>query len=179
MAGRDRMMSAVEEDQVTSPGSSMVPSRELEVIYRENGSQLARAIYAYSGGRKQVAEDAVAEAFARALASTRELRQPLAWIYRTAFRIATRELERERRPLPSLPDAVPGIDPFEIQDVLQALAQLTHNQRAAVLLHDEEGLTAPEVARLLGMSAATVRVHLFRARKHLRTLLSSEEEDDV
>jgi DNA-directed RNA polymerase specialized sigma24 family protein len=47
-----------------------------------------------------------------------------------------------------------------------------------VLLHDEEGFTGPEVGRLLGMSAATVHVHLFRGRKRLRTLLSTEEDSD-
>jgi DNA-directed RNA polymerase specialized sigma24 family protein len=47
-----------------------------------------------------------------------------------------------------------------------------------VVLHDQEGMSAPEVARMLGMSAATVRVHLFRGRKRLRALLGSEEADD-
>ena len=179
MVGRDGMMHAVEDEGVTPLEASPSQDRDLEALYREKGPQLTRAIYAYSGGRRQVAEDAVAEAFARALGSTAEMRDPLAWIYRTAFRIATRELERERRPLPSVPDAVPGIDPFEIHDVLVALGKLSGHQRAAVLLHDEEGLTAPEVAKLLGMSPATVRVHLFRARKRLRALLSSEEDNDA
>ncbi len=59
---------------------------------------------------------------------------------------------------------------------MKALGTLSTNQHAAVLLHDEEGFTGPEVGRLLGMSAATVRVHLFRGRRRLRTLLGSEEE---
>jgi len=73
---------------------------------------------------------------------------------------------------------VPGLDPAEVQDVLRALGNLSPNQRAAVLLHDEEGFTGPEVGRLLGMSAATVRVHLFRGRRRLRELLGTEEDDD-
>ena len=101
-----------------------------------------------------------------------------AWIYRTAFRLASRELQREKRQPPQPPDPSPGIDPFDVQEILAALARLSPNQRAAVLLHDEEGFTGPEVGRLLGMSAATVRVHLFRGRKHLRALLSTEEDSD-
>jgi RNA polymerase sigma factor (sigma-70 family) len=159
--------------------STATPHHDVEAIYRESGPALARALYAYSGGRRHLAEDAVAEAFARAIEHATEIRSPLPWIYKTAFRLATRELERERRPMPAEPDPVPGIDPFDVHDVLAALATLTYNQRAAVLLHDEEGMTAPEVARLLGMSAATVRVHLFRARRRLRELLASEEESDV
>ncbi len=65
-----------------------------------------------------------------------------------------------------------------MHEILAALATLSPKQRAAVLLHDQEGFTSPEAAKLLGMSAATVRVHLFRGRKHLRTLLTPQEDLD-
>lgn len=149
---------------------------EFEQLYRDAGPQLWRAIYGFVGGRRQVAEDAVAEAFARAIEHADEIRSPLPWLYRTAFRLAVRELQREKRRPPQLPEPAPGVDPAEVQDVLKALAALSTNQRAAVLLHDEEGFTGPEVGRMLGMSAATVRVHLFRGRRRLRVLLGSEEE---
>lgn len=152
--------------------------RDLELLYRDAAPQLWRAIYGFAGGRRHLAEDAVAEAFARALEHERHIREPLAWIYRTAFRIASRELQREKRPLPVMPDPVPGIDPGEIQDVIRALAALSPNQRAAVVLHDQEGFTGPEVGRLLGMSAATARVHMFRGRRRLRELLGDEEDFD-
>jgi RNA polymerase sigma-70 factor (ECF subfamily) len=151
---------------------------DLERLYLDAGPQLWRAIYGFVGGRRQVAEDAVAEAFARAIEHADEIRSPLPWLYRTAFRLALRELQRERRLPPELPEPAPGIDPVEVQDVLEALGSLSPNQRAAVLLHDLEGFTSPEAGRLLGMSAATVRVHLFRGRRRLRALLGSEEDDD-
>ena len=153
-------------------------AKDLEALFRDAGPELWRAIYGFTGGRRQLAEDAVAEAFARAIEHADGIREPLAWIYKTAFRLATRELQRERRQPPRLPDPAPGIDPFDVQEILGALAHLSPNQRAAVLLHDEEGFTGPEVGRLLGMSAATVRVHLFRGRKRLRALLSTEEDSD-
>jgi len=149
-----------------------------EQLYRDSGPALWRAVYGFAGGRRQIAEDAVAEAFARAIEHADEIRSPLPWLYRTAFRLAVRELKRERRQPPALPDPVPGIDPGEVHDVLRALGELSTNQRAAILLHDEEGFTGPEVGRLLGMSAATVRVHLFRGRRRLRALLGTEEESD-
>jgi RNA polymerase sigma factor (sigma-70 family) len=151
---------------------------DLEALFRDAGPELWRAIYGFTGGRRQLAEDAVAEAFARAIEHSDGIRDPLAWIYRTAFRLASRELQREKRQPPRSPDPSPGIDPFAVQEILTALARLSPNQRAAVLLHDEEGFTGPEVGRLLGMSAATVRVHLFRGRKRLRALLSTEEDSD-
>jgi len=151
---------------------------DLEHLYREAAPALWRAIYGFSGGRRDVAEDAVAEAFARAIEHLDRIREPVPWIYRTAFRIASRELQREKRLPPPAPDPVPGLDPGEIQDVIRALAILSPNQRAAVLLYDLEGFTGLEVARLLGMSSATVRVHLFRGRRRLRELLGAEEDDD-
>jgi RNA polymerase sigma-70 factor (ECF subfamily) len=151
---------------------------DLEQVFRESAPQLWRAIYGFAGGRRDVAEDAVAEAFARAIEHRDRIRDPVAWIYRTAFRIASRELKRERRPMPTAPDPVPGVDPGEVQDVIRALARLSPNQRAAVLLSDLEGLPAREVATLLGVSAATVRVHRFRGRHRLRELLGTEEVDD-
>ena len=149
-----------------------------EKLYRDSGPALWRAIYGFAGGRRQIAEDAVAEAFARAIEHADEIRSPLPWLYRTAFRLAVRELQRERRLPPVMPDAVPGIDPGEVHDVLRALGELSTNQRAAILLHDEEGFTGPEIGRLLGISAATVRVHLFRGRRRLRALLGPEVEND-
>ena len=153
-------------------------AHDLEALFRDAGPELWRAIYGFTGGRRQLAEDAVAEAFALAIEHADGIREPLAWIYKTAFRLATRELQREKRRPPQLPDPVPGVDPFDVQEILGALARLSPNQRAAVLLHDEEGFSGPEVGRLLGMSAATVRVHLFRGRKRLRALLSTEEDSD-
>jgi len=152
--------------------------RDIERLYRESAPQLWRSIYGFAGGRRHLAEDAVAEAFARAIERRNEIRDPLAWIYRTAFRIASRELQQERRGRPPSPDPVPGIDPADVQDVLSALWTLSPNQRAAVVLHDQEGFTAPEVGRLIGISAATVRVHLFRARRRLREALGGEEDRD-
>jgi RNA polymerase sigma-70 factor (ECF subfamily) len=151
---------------------------DLGLLYRDAGPQLWRAIYSFAGGRRDVADDAVAEAFARALERSASIREPLAWIYRTAFRIASHELRRERRPVPSTPDPVPGLEPGELHDVLRALATLSANQRASVLLHDSEGFTSAEIGRMLGISAATARVHAFRARRRLRELLGTREDAD-
>ncbi len=151
---------------------------DLELVYRESAPALWRALYGFTGGRRHLAEDAVAEAFARALEHTDGIRAPVPWIYRTAFRIATRELRNERRTPPPPPDPVPGIEPSDVEEILRAVATLSANQRAAVLLHDQEGFSAAEVGTLLGIAAATVRVHLFRGRKRLRDLLGTEEDHD-
>jgi len=45
-----------------------------------------------------------------------------------------------------------------------------------VVLCELEGLTAVEVARVMGCEAVTVRQHVFRAKKRLRELLASYVE---
>ena len=53
-----------------------------------------------------------------------------------------------------------------------AVDQLPDRQRAVVVLSQFQGHTTREVSKVLGLSEATVRVHLFRAIRSLRKLLS-------
>lgn len=60
-------------------------------------------------------------------------------------------------------------------DLVRALAHLSPNQRAVAILRLYADLPSSEVARILGIGPATVRVHLSQARRRLRALL--EETD--
>lgn len=53
----------------------------------------------------------------------------------------------------------------------RALAKLPERQRSIFMLSHYEGCTSREVGTLLGLNESTVRVHLFRAIRKLRTLL--------
>jgi RNA polymerase sigma-70 factor (ECF subfamily) len=55
--------------------------------------------------------------------------------------------------------------------VQQYLADLPDDYRAVVFLQDMHGLTGPEIAETLGVSLATVKIRLHRARKRLRAAL--------
>ena len=55
--------------------------------------------------------------------------------------------------------------------VQQYIAQLSDSYRAVILLHDTQGLTNPEIAEMLDLSLATVKIRLHRARKRLREAL--------
>ena len=153
-------------------GTPTVPSvsegRDYERLFQDSAPALWRALYGFAGGRRQVAEDALAEAFARAIERGSRVRDPLPYIYRTAFRLASAELQLEKRRGVLAPDLV---------DLIRALEALPARQRAAVILHDEEGYSAVEVGHLLGIAAPTVRVHLHRGRQRLRTLLGTEEDE--
>jgi RNA polymerase sigma-70 factor (ECF subfamily) len=147
-------------------------------VFRETGPHLWRALYAFAGGRRQIAEEAMAEAFARAM-EHRGIRDPAAWIYRTAFRIAREELERERRPTQQVGGDGLEQPPPDLRGLLDALRQLSPNQCAAVVLRYEADLPVREIAHRMGLSAPTVRVHLHRARARLRELLTAEGQEHV
>ena len=157
----------------------MHDAHDYDAIWRGSGATLWRAIYAYSGGRRTIADDAVAEAFARALAYRRLIREPLPWLYRTAFRIAAADLREERRRGAGGEVDAAVEPPGEPVDVTRALRELSPSQRAAVVLHHVEDLAVKDVARLMGTSVAAVNIHLFRGRGRLRELLGTEEVDDA
>lgn len=143
-------------------------SREaIERVYRDHGAQLWRGVYAYSGGRAEIADDAVAEAFARALANGAEIRSPLAWLYYVAFRQASTRLRDERRE-ERLSDAPEPADDSPARDALAALAPLTPQQRAIVFLFYYADLSIADIAQAAGSSRVAVRVQLHRARESLR-----------
>ena len=106
------------------------PTEDLERLYREHGDRLWRAVFVWSGDR-QVADDAVAEAFTQALRQGEALRDPMAWIWRVAFRLAAGELKdrgRRRREQEESSYEPPG----PATEVVEALRRISPKQRAAV-----------------------------------------------
>ena len=82
-----------------------------------------------------------------------------------ARRTAVRRTLTPAPPEPGMPD--PALDAA----VRDAVLALPVRQRAVVVLHEIEGRTLAEVARLLGIAAVTARWHLHAARKTLREVL--------
>ena len=155
----------------------METAHDYDTIWRESGATLWRSVYAYAGGQREVADDAVAEAFARAMARDGEVRDPLAYLYRIAFRVASAELTRRKREEADVPEQQVA-DPNQngTTDLFGALRTLSPAQRAAVYLHYRVDLPVREVAHLTGMSTAAVKVHLMRGRRRLRELLGTEDD---
>ena len=92
----------------------------------------------------------------------------------------------QRAEAPGEPDPVeqapaPRTDPLEHVDaerrmsrVWELVEELSPQQRAAVTLQCREGLATKEIAVVLKLSEATVRVHLHRALSTLRKRLGDE-----
>lgn len=149
----------------------MSPDADLEAVYREEGGKLWWALLAYSGDR-DVASDAVAEAFAQALARGSAIRSPSAWIWKAAFRIAGGDLKQRRRVEAGASEQ--AYEMPEPSDVLIALSRLSERQRAAIVLHYYAGYSLKEIAQILGSAKPTIGVHLTRGRRRLRELLEDQ-----
>ena len=65
-------------------------------------------------------------------------------------------------------------DPIERLDLLAALRALSPRERALLWLTCAEGYEHRDVARMMGMAHASVRVLLFRARRKLARLMERE-----
>ena len=148
---------------------------DLERLYREHGDRLWRAVLAYAGDRR-IADDAVAEAFTQALRRGSELRDPLAWVWRVAFRVAAGEL-KERSRIVGEPMERGYEDPEGATDVIEALRRLSPKQRGAIVLHHYAGYPVREVASILDSTAPAVRVHLSAGRKRMRALLAEGNDE--
>jgi RNA polymerase sigma-70 factor (ECF subfamily) len=143
------------------------------------------------------ADEAVQDAFVKAyshLASFREALPFEVWFTRILIngcldRIKARG-RRERWMVPleeGVERAVPvsrGLSPEAAllarerrRTLARALAKLPERQRAVFVLSQCEGHSAREVGEITGLNESTVRVHLFRALRRLRKLLSETTRD--
>ena len=153
--------------------------KAIERAYRDEGERLWRAVFAFAGDR-QIADDAVAEAFAQALRRGGALREPARWVWTVAFRIARGELAQRRTA-----QQIDAIDssyelPDHADEVVRALAKLSPKQRSAVVLHHYAGYPVKEIAKMLDSTNAAIKVHLSQGRKRLRVLLEvGEAESDA
>ncbi len=132
------------------------PRSDIERIWREQGSTLWRALVAYAGDQ-DIASDAMAEAVAQALGRGDEIRDHERWVWAVSFRIAAGELQRRAASLaPEAAGRRAEIMLEPVVDVVNALRELSPNQRAAAVLHYYADKPTREVAQILGCSQ-TVR----------------------
>jgi RNA polymerase sigma-70 factor, ECF subfamily len=153
--------------------STAIEQTRFEELYRAHGARLLRNVVLYAGDH-EIANDAVAEAFAQAMRRGDAVRDPLAWVTRAAFRIAAGSLKERRRTDYPLAEQTYEM-PEPTTELVAAFAQLSPKQRAAVILHHRDGYTLAEVADIIGSTTSAVGVHLNRARKRLRDLMGDDD----
>ena len=147
---------------------------DIESLYRADADRLWRAIYAFAGD-PEIASDSVAEAYAQLLRRGAAVRDPAAWVWRTAFQVSRGALKTRRRDelLTSTPEE--SADTHIDQDLLTAVRQLPDGQRAAVILFYYADLPIREIAGRLGTNSLAVRANLSRGRRRLRDLLGDRD----
>jgi RNA polymerase sigma-70 factor (sigma-E family) len=151
---------------------------EFADFFRTSWDPCLRAVLAVVGS-PQLAEDQVAEAFAKAWASWRKVRRhpaPRAWVVRTALNTGASWWRRRSREMPladhdlSAPgDLGAGFD----ASLLTALRRLPTRQREVIALRTFLDLDTDTIARQLGIEPGTVRMHLSRAVSALRRELET------
>ena len=148
---------------------------ELGRLYEEHRDRLWRGVYAACGD-PDIASDAVAEAFAQALRRGDAIRNPLAWVWRAALRIAAGELkDRSRRMRADATEEAYEM-PVDGRELIDELSRLSPKQRSALVLRYYQGYSTREIAEIIGSTAAAVRVHLAVGRRRLRDMLGGRDD---
>lgn len=151
---------------------------EFSEFYLATRDRCLRAVVA-SGLRPDAAEEAVAEAFARAWSRWRTVRtldRPEAWVVRTAVNADISWWRRRRRESPTSapPDGVvPLAD--DRTDLLAAVRRLPPRQREVVVLRHLLDLSTQQTADQLGIAPGTVASQLHKALASLRSHLTPTE----
>jgi RNA polymerase sigma-70 factor (ECF subfamily) len=128
------------------------------------------------GGSQADAEDAIQEAWMRAVRSLDRWRtdSPFgAWLRGIATHVAIDAVRKLHRFTGELDELIALDEPAGEQlDLESAIATLPPGYRAVLLLHDVEGFTHEEIGTRLGITAGTSKGQLFKARRAVRALLA-------
>lgn len=169
-------------------------SSQADVVRRAQGGDAVafEALYVANAGRvfalclrmaadRQRATELAQDVFVRLWEKLPQFRFESAfttWLHRLSvttvleqFRAEHRRLARVSHPGDDALDApVParGLTSDDRMDLERALTRLATGPRQVFVLHEVEGFSHEEIATMTGIAAATVRVHLHRARRQLQ-----------
>jgi len=178
-----------------SPGLAVVRyvhvgTRQLDFaeFYRESKDACLFAVLV-SVGDRDVAQDLVDEAFARAWASWRSVSRhpaPAAWVVRAALNARISRWRKRRREVPlaepgKIADRAAGQEaadrPLDPQ-LMAALTRLPARQRQVVTMRLLLDLDTSRTAEVLGISPSAVKAHLARAIATLRSGLIPDRQQE-
>jgi len=165
---------------------------ELSAAFEQYRERIRRYVQSLTRSPAE-AEELTQEVFLRAHRNFDSLRERGAlsgWLYRIATNVAVDWLRQQPQvPRQASDDETDAagepidtsgqtlqtiVEQKEMSECVQAyLEQLSDDYRAAIILHDIEGMTAPEMAQLLGITVGAVKIRLHRARKKLEEALNA------
>lgn len=167
-------------------GASGGQPPDWELIYEAHYRRLVVLIAALTGSVPE-AEEAVQEAFARALSplrSRRSVDDPVAWLYGVASNVAKSRWRRTMVARRHRQQERPSAEVRFESDVetrltlLDALRELPSAQREVLALHYLADLPVQDIAARLGVPEGTVKARLSRGRSALNTYFSNASEQE-
>jgi DNA-directed RNA polymerase specialized sigma24 family protein len=166
-------LAVVWEADLESTGDSL-PAPSFEEFIADALVRLRRALVARYG--VELGVEACAEATAWAWANRERLlamANPVGYLYRVGQTAVRTQSRWHRAPL-FPPESTDGDVPLPDSGLHEALAKLTPDQRAAVMLVHAHGYRYAEAAELLDIPVSTLKNHLHRGATKLRKILERQ-----
>jgi len=150
---------------------------EFEVFYRATADRLRTYLYRVCGDRR-LAEDLAQEAYYRFLRSgfsSSNDEEKARYLFKIGGNLLKDHWASVKKITSMSTDEEPTSSPGDRLDVHTALGALKPPERQMLWLAYAEGYSHSEVAGLLGVKPASVRVLLFRAKTKLLRLLQGDQ----
>jgi RNA polymerase sigma-70 factor (ECF subfamily) len=157
-------------------------------LFREHRVAVTRLVQRMTGGSAEL-EDLVQDVFVqvhKSLGSFRREAQLSTWIYRIAINVVLMHRRAQRSRLTTIPAPADSALADEEQPdeqvarrrrvaaLYRLLDRMSEKKRTVYVLHELEGLSPAEIAKIVGSPVLTVRTRLFYARRSLLAELASE-----
>lgn len=158
-------------------------------LFQRHQSDVTRLVVRMIGSSGDV-QDVIQEVFFQVFRSLPDFRgksRLSTWIYRVAVNVVLMHRRaRQSRPQLASEDLAqlpvdPGLPPDEQVDRTMLVARLenlmdrlSEKKRTVFVLHELQGLSALEIARIVGAPVLTVRTRLFYARRELISLIGRD-----
>ena len=150
---------------------------EIEATVKRHENKLLRTALAVVGNNAD-AEDAVQEAFVRLFQKQPQFESPeheTAWLIRVTVNLCKNSLRSWWKKTVPLLETHPA-ESEEQHTATEAVLALPAKYRAVIHLFYYEGYSTKEIAEITQQKESTVRQHLTRARRLLKTNLKGEFE---
>jgi len=160
--------------------SRLAVAISFETFVDEHHAHLFGALCIVTGDRFE-AEEISQEAFLRVLERwdrVAEMDDPVGYLFRVSMNVFRTRRRRLALALRRAIGAAPDPDVFRAVDdratVLRGLAEVSPDQRAALVVTALYGLSSEEAGRVLGIRPSTVRARATRARASLRRAIGED-----
>jgi RNA polymerase sigma-70 factor (ECF subfamily) len=159
--------------------------RAFEEIYNSYGRRLYGLCLRMSGNNAD-AEELMQEVFMILLAKIKSFRGEAkfsTWLYRIGVNTCISWLRKKRITQVSIDDTPelsetlgrPPAPLAQRETLKRGIAGLPAGYRAAVIMHDVQGMNHNEIAEVLGITVGASKSQLFKARRKLRDYLEGSE----